>query len=135
MDPILDDPQQEALRKKYFPHVEWTIQGPVRRKYRARAASGGGVVQALETLARREEFIAPGETVATCDAGQSYAVFQAAIGRETMVFGTELAAVWCDLAAGPPDENGWQPLLVRSEEAENLIALANATGDVLFKPY
>lgn len=130
---VLDDPLQEAVRKKYFPHVPWTEQGPVRRQYRARASQGGDVLRALEALAREEGFIATGETAVFCDGRQSFSAFQAKGDRDTLVFGTGPEALWCDLAAGPPGEGGWQKLLVRSEEAENLVALAHAVGAVRFQ--
>ena len=113
---IFDDPALEALRKKYFPRVPWTGAGPVRRRYLAKAVGAGQTVAgALEALALAEGFIAPSGHAVTG-------------GPETC-----LAALWCDLALGPADADGWQEMIVRSEEAENLVALAHAVGAAWFR--
>ena len=131
---IFNDPALEALRKKFFPRVPWTGEGPVRRRYMAKAAKEGQTVaQALEDLALAEGFIAPGGRAVIGDAGECLAAFRDRGGEDTLIFGEGLDAMWCDLALGPADEESWQELIVRSEEAENLTALAHATGVVRFK--
>ncbi len=131
---IFDDPELEALRKKFFPRIPWTGEGPVRRRYMAKAAwEGQTVAEALEDLALAEGFIAPGGRAVTGDGEECLAAFRDRGGEDTLIFGEGLDAVWCDLALGPADEEGWQALIVRSEEAENLTALAHAVGAVRFK--
>ncbi len=132
---IFDDPALEALRRKYFPRVPWGPDGPVRRRYMARTAAGHqSVAAALEALALSEGFIAPGGRAVTGDAAACLAAFrQRAGGEDELVFGQGLDALWCDLALSDPDPDGWQTLIVRSEQAENLVALAHATGAVKFK--
>ena len=131
-DVVFEDAALEALRKKYFPRVPWGAEGPVRRRYMARA-EGRSVEQALEALALAEGFIAPGGRAVTRDAAACLEALRARGAAETLLFGRGLDAVWCDLALGAPDGEGWQELIVRSEEAENLVALANALGAVRFK--
>lgn len=133
-DLIFADPALEALRKKFFPRVPWTEAGPVRRRYMAHAAGEGRtVVQALEALALAEGFIAPGGHAVTGGPEECLAAFRRRGGEDTLVFGAGLDAVWCDLALGEPDADGWQELIVRREQAENLVALAHAVGAVRFK--
>ena len=130
---MTDQDGNEALRKKYFPRVPWTEQGPVRRRYLAKAADGSAsVTEALARLAEREGFVEPGRHAVIGNAEASFAAFcdKAAVG---MVFGTELSAHWCDAACGEPDAEGWQELIVRSEEGENLTALAHAKGALRFR--
>ena len=129
---VFTDPALEALRKKYFPRVPWTDEGPVRRRYLARA-EGQSVAAALEALALSEGFIATGGRAVTGGAEACLAAFRDRAGEETMVFGNSLDALWCDLALSAPDADGWQTLIVRSETAENLIALAHAVGAVRFR--
>lgn len=134
---MLTKEEQEALRKKYFPRVPWTELGPVRRTYLVRTAAGASeaVTEAVAALAEREGFIEPGQRAVIGDADAALAAFRArpadaAIG---MIFGTEAAAHWCDISVDPPGEDGWQRMLVRSEEGENLIALAHAEGILRFR--
>lgn len=125
--------EREALKKRYFPRVPWTENGPVRRMYRARGE--GPVLAVLAALAEREGFTAPAERTVVGGAEDCLAALQAkAAGAPVgMVFGTEAAAHWCDIAAEPPDPQGWQTLLVRSEEGENLAALAYNEGLLRFR--
>ena len=127
--------EQESLRKKYFPRVPWTELGPVRRRYLARAALGGTVPEAMKALAEREGFIEPGQSAVIGDAQACFAAFRMkpenrAVG---MIFVTETAAHWCDIACGEPDGDGFCELIVRSEEGENLTALAHAEGALVFR--
>ena len=131
-DAVFSDPALEALRKKYFPRVPWTEAGPVRRRYRARA-EGRTVAQALEALALSEGFIAPDRRAVAGDGERCLTAFWTGENEGTLVFGLGADALWCDLALAEPDSDGWQALTVRSEEAENLIALAHAVGAVRFK--
>ena len=131
---IFDDPALEALRRKYFPRVPWGPDGPVRRRYMARTAAGHQTVAAaLEALALSEGFIAPGGRAVIGDAAACLAALQSQGEAETLIFGRGLDALWCDLALSPADPEGWQEMIVRSEQAENLIALAHATGAVRFR--
>ena len=125
----------EKLRKKYFPRVPWTEDGPVRRRYRARSADGLSVPEALLALARREGFVEPGGAAVLGDAAACLAAFRerTAGGPAGVILGTETSAHWCDAAAGEPDEEGWQLLIVRSEEGENLTALAHGEGVLRFR--
>ena len=124
----------EALKKKYFPRVPWTEDGPVRRLYRARAAEGG-VLAVLAALAEREGFTEPGQETVSGGAEECLAAFQRKAAGEPvgMIFGETLAAHWCDIAADPPDGDGWQRMIVRSEEGENLTALAHNEGLLQFR--
>ena len=131
-DAVFTDPAQEALRKRYFPRVPWGADGPVRRRYLAKA-EGRTVAEALEALALAEGFIAPGGHAVVGGPEECLAAFQRRGGEDALVFGEGLDALWCDLALSAPDPDGWQTLVVRSETAENLIALANAVGAVRFK--
>ena len=134
MQKVFDDPALEALRKRYFPRVPWTGAGPVRRRYMAKAAQEGETVAgALEALALAEGFIAPGGRALMGGPEQCLAAMRKRGEADTLIFGDGLDAVWCDLALGPADSGGWQELIVRSEEAENLVALAHAVGAVWFK--
>ena len=123
----------EALKKKYFPRVPWTEDGPVRRVYRARASEG--VIGALTKLAEAEGFTEPGQETVSGGADECLAAFRRKAAGEPvgMVFGDSLAAHWCDAAADPPDADGWQKMIVRSEEGENLTALAHNLGLLQFK--
>ena len=129
---IFDDPILEALRRRYFPRIPWTAEGPVRRRYQARA-EGRTVAEALEALALSEGFIAPGERAVTGGPEACLAAMESRGERDTLIFGDGPDAVWCDLALGPADGDGWQELIVRSEEAENLTALAHAVGAARFR--
>lgn len=121
-----------ALQKKYYPHTPWTAEGPVRRQYMATAEEG--VLEALSALAARE-FLAPEERAVTGDGAECLALLRqkeagAAIG---LILGRGADAFWCDIAALPREADGWQRLLVRTEEGENLIALAHARGAIRFR--
>ncbi len=129
---IFDDPILEALRRRYFPRIPWTAEGPVRRRYRAKA-EGRTVAEALEALALEEGFIAPGERAVTGGPEACLAAMESRGERDTLIFGDGPDNLWCDLALGPADGDGWQELIVRSEEAENLTALAHAVGAVRFR--
>ncbi len=124
----------EKLKKKYFPRVPWTEEGPVRRRYRARS-EGGDVLAALAALAEAESFTEPGQKTVVGGADACLAAFSRKAEGEPvgMVFGSETAAHFCDIAAGPPDAEGWQELLGRSEEGENLTALAHNLGLLRFR--
>lgn len=131
---MLTDPEQEALRKKYFPRVPWTEDGPVRRRYLTKAASGEDVIAELVRLAQAERFIAPGRQAVMGNAAACLESFRRRGGEDTvLIFGSGLDAHWCDLALGTADDEGWQEMIVRSEEAENLIALAHAVGALRFR--
>ena len=134
-EPVLKDEALEALRRKYFPRVPWTEQGPVRRRYRTKAASGADVAAELVRLAQSERFIEPGQSAVMGNAGACLVAFRKRVEDSSiaMIFGQGLDAHWCDLALGAPDADGWQEMIVRSEEAENLIALAHAVGVLRFK--
>ena len=134
--PVLADPALEALRKKYFPRIPWGERGPVRREYKtAPTVPGEDPAQVLADIAAGEGFTPPGERAVTGDGKACLAAFRrrAETGADTLIFGLEPEAVWCDLALGPPDGEGWRELLVRSEEAENLVALANSLGRLRFR--
>ncbi len=134
MERIFEDDDLEALRRKYFPRVPWTEAGPVRRRYYARAVREDQTVAgALEALAIEEGFIGPGRRAVTGDGAACLAAMQNRGGAETLVFGLGPDACWCDIAFGQVAGDGWQEILVRSEEAENLVALAHAAGVVRFK--
>lgn len=132
---VFADEALEALRRKFFPRIPWTEAGPVRRRYIARAAEPGRSVEdALAALAKAEGFIGPGEEAVCGGAETCLAAFRIRGERDILVFGRGLDVVWCDFALGPAGEDGWQELIVRSEEAENLTALAHAVGAVRFRP-
>lgn len=131
-DAVFADPALEALRKRYFPRVPWGPDGPVRRRYLAKA-EGQSVAAALEALALAEGFIAPGGQAVTGDARACLDALRQREGEDALAFGDGLDALWCDLALSAPDADGWQELVVRSETAENLVALASAVGAVQFK--
>ena len=134
---MLTKEETAALRKKYFPRVEWTERGPLRRLYRVRPAAeeGVSVTDILLDLGEREGFIAPGQHAVTGVAETCLAAFRqkAADKSVALIFGTEMAAHWCDIAVDAPDEEGWQLMAVRSEEGENLTALAHSEGLLRFK--
>ena len=126
----------EKLRKKFFPRIPWGEDGPVRRVYLARTAERDmSVCAALLELARREGFVEAGGPAVLGGSEDCLASFRKkpAGGPAGMVFGAELSAVWCDAAAGEPDTDGWQRLIVRSEEGENLVALAHCEGLLEFR--
>lgn len=132
---MLTNEEFAALKKKYFPRVPWTEDGPVRRVYRVCAAEGGDVLGVLAELAAREGFTGPAERAVTGDAAVCLGAFRerAAGGPIGMIFGSETAAHWCDMAAGDADADGWRRLIVRSEEGENLTALAHNEGLLRFR--
>ncbi len=131
---VFADEALEALRRKFFPRVPWTAAGPVRRHYFARAVQDGQTAaQALEALAIAEGFIGPGRRAAVGDGAACLEAFRRRGEADMMVFGLGLDVFWCDFAFGPVDDAGWQEILVRSEEAENLTALAHARGAVQFR--
>ncbi len=131
---IFEDEALEALRRKYFPRVPWTEAGPVRRHYFARAAREGQTVAGtLEALAMDEGFIGPGLRAVIGDEAACLGAFRQRGETDVMVFGLGPDVCWCDIALGPADGEGWQEMLVRSEEAENLVALAHAVGAVRFR--
>ena len=133
---MTDAEEREALRIKYFPRVPWTELGPVRRRYRTIPADGSPSVEAaLRSLAEREGFIEPGQSAVTGGAAETLAAFRRKPADRSvgMIFGTEPAAHFCDIACGAPDADGWQELIVRSEEGENLTALAHALAVLRFQ--
>ncbi len=136
---MLTNENQKTLRNKYFPHVPWTELGPVRRVYLAKAAEDnapGGVIGVLEALARREGFLEPQQIAVIGDGDTAAAAFcrKPADNSVGMIFGTDASAHWCDIAADAPDGDGWQRLIVRSEEGENLTALSYDKGLLRFRP-
>ncbi len=132
---MLTNEELAALKKKYFPRVPWTEEGPVRRVYRVIAAQDGDVLSVLAELAVREGFTGPEERAVIGDAAACLDAFRekAAGGAVGMIFGAELSAHWCDIAAGKADADGWRKLIVRSEEGENLTALAHNEGLLRFR--
>ena len=126
--------EETALRKKYFPRVTWTENGPIRRLYRVRPAEEGDTLAILLALAERECFIAPGQRAVTGGAEDCLEAFRSKASDKTvaMVFGNSLAAHWSDISLEPAAE-GWQLVAVRSEEGENLVALAHSEGLLRFK--
>lgn len=131
---MLTKEEEVALRKKYFPRVAWTEKGPLRRLYKTCPAGEGEVLSILLALAEREGFIAPGQRAVTGGAEECIAAFRqkAAEGSVALIFGTSLAAHWSDLSL-EEDGEGWQYLAVRSEEGENLVALAHGEGLLRFR--
>lgn len=133
---MLNEEEYNALRKKMFPRVQWTELGPVRRMYRAKAADETRtVLETLSALAKQEGFTAPGLPGVTGGSKETLeALLRKAAGDDPgMVFGTQAQAYWCDVALDAPDEEGWQRLIVRSEEGENLVALAHNLGLLRFR--
>ena len=130
---IFADETLESLRRRYFPRVPWGPDGPVRRRYLARAAAEDRTVEeVLTALAEAEGFTGPGRETFIGDGSGCLAALQGRDG-DRMILGRGLDAVWCDAAVGPADGSGWQELIVRSEEAENLVALAHAVGALRFR--
>ena len=88
-DAVFADPTLEALRKRFFPRVPWGQQGPVRRRYLARAArEGQTVAQALEALALSEGFITTGVRYRSARSNASWVMSTASWmsqGASTMV--------------------------------------------------
>ncbi|MCD8087428.1 MAG: hypothetical protein LUE22_02410 [Oscillospiraceae bacterium] len=125
--------EMQALQKRYFPHAPWTEEGPVRRRYQVQAAQGDAL-GALTALAE-EELLLPGERIAAAAGEETLALLRRRDGGEplALILGRGLDALWCDLALSPPDGEGWQTLLVRSETGENLIALAHARKALRFR--
>lgn len=134
---MLTDEERTALEKKYFPRVEWTALGPARRVYEARTAAEtpGGVTAALAGLAVEAGFIEPGQRAVTGGPEETLeALRRKGADRSIgMVFGDSAQAHWCDIAVEPPGAGGWQRLVIRSEEGENLVALAHAEGVLRFR--
>lgn len=124
----------DKLKQKYFPRVPWTEDGPARRRYLVRAEAGDALA-ALAALAQREGFTEPGQETVAGGADECRAAFERKAAGEPvgMIFGDTLQAHWCDIAADSPDEDGWQRFLVRSEEGENLTALAHNEGLLQFR--
>ena len=135
MDEMMLTPEEMALRKRYFPRVPWGPDGPVRRRYRVRAAEGVSPSEALAALAEAEGFTAPDRPWVEGDGAVCLAAFQDRLPESGagLVIGRGLDAYWCDLALGAPDSEGWQELIVRSETGENLIALAHGMGTLRFR--
>ena len=131
---MLTNEEENALRKKYFPRVTWTGNGPVRRLYKVCPTGEGTVLEILISLAERELFIAPGQHAVVGGEEECLTAFQSKTADCTiaMVFGNSLEAHWSDISLAPA-ENGWQPMAVRSEEGENLVALAHSEGLLRFK--
>ena len=131
---MLTNEEEAALRKKYFPRVTWTENGPVRRLYKTCPTGEGDALSILLALAERELFIAPGQRAVTGGAEACLDAFRnkAADKSIAMIFGAGLDAHWCDIALEPAEE-GWQLMVVRSEEGENLVALAHSEGLLRFK--
>lgn len=131
---MLTNEEEAALRKKYFPRVTWTENGPIRRLYKVRPAGEGDTLSLLLALAERELFIAPGQRAVTGGAEMCLEAFRQKAGDKSiaMIFGDGLAAHWSDISLEPAEE-GWQLMAVRSEEGENLVALAHGEGLLRFK--
>ena len=135
MGPITEE-ERQALRKKYFPRVEWTAEGPVRRRYLVRGTEpGADALSALTSLAEAEGFTEPGRRTVAGDGAACLEAFrEKAAGAEIgMIFGTDTGAHWCDIALGPAEAEDWRKMLVRSEEGENLTALAHNLGLLRFR--
>ncbi len=133
----LTEEERKALQKRYFPRVPWGDQGPVRRRYKVRNADGvpGSPTDALIALAKDAHFIAPDQHAVTGGPEEGLEAFRhkaedPSIG---MIFGDSIDAHWCDIAVEAPDPEGWHRLIVRSEEGENLIALAHEEGLLRFR--
>lgn len=126
--------EEAALRKKYFPRVTWTENGPVRRLYKVCPAGEGTVLEILVSLAERELFVAPGQRAVIGGAEECLAAFRSKAADKSiaMIFGASLEAHWSDVSLEPAEE-GWQRMAVRSEEGENLVALAHGEGLLRFK--
>ena len=122
----LTDEVLAAMKKKYFPRIPWTENGPVRRVFYTRAEQDN-VFEVLTRLAESYGFTETGKKTVTGNASDAFSAFYAKAHGEAvgMIFGNELNAYWCDLAVGSPDAEGWRKLVIRSEEGENLIALAH----------
>ena len=131
---IMSTNEEAALRKKYFPRVTWTEDGPIRRLYKVRPAEEGDTLAILLALAERELFIAPGQRSVTGGAEVCLDAFRSKAADKSiaMIFGDCLAAHWSDISLEPAEE-GWQLMAVRSEEGENLVALAHSEGLLRFK--
>lgn len=131
---MLTKDEEMSLRKKYFPRVDWTERGPIRRLYKTRPTEGEDVLEILLALAEREGFIAPGQRGIVGGAAECLAAFrQKGADRSiAMIFGRGMDAHWSDLSLEPA-EDGWQLLAVRSEEGENLVALAHGEGLLRFR--
>lgn len=131
---MLTNEEEAALRKKYFPRVSWTENGPVRRLYKTRPAGEGDVLSILLALAERECFIAPGQRAVTGGAEECLDAFRSKAADKSiaMIFGDSIAAHWSDISLAPA-EDGWQLMAVRSEEGENLVALAHGEGLLRFR--
>lgn len=131
-------PVERAVKKKWFPRVPWTKDGPVRRRYLVRAAEEGRTAEAvLEELAATEGFTAPDRPAVIGDAPACLDVYlrRETAGMAGLVIGRGLDAFWCDLALGEPGTGGWRELIVRSETGENLVALAHAVGVLRFRKW
>jgi len=131
---MLTKEEEAALRKKYFPRVTWTENGPVRRLYKTRPAEEGDTLAILLALAERALFIAPGQRAVTGGAEACFEAFRSKTVDKSvaMIFGDSLTAHWSDISLEPAEE-GWQLMAVRSEEGENLVALAHSEGLLRFK--
>lgn len=131
----LTDSEFERMKKKYFPRVPWTDEGPVRRMYLARSAGQSDILSVLEELAVREGFADSRQRSVCGDAERCLEAFREKAGEGTvgLILGEETAAHWCDIAVDIPGEDGWQKLIVRSEEGENLTALAHNEGVLRFR--
>ncbi len=131
---VFADDALEALRRKYFPRIPWTEAGPIRRRYLVRTAQPGqDVSDVLARLAEDEGFTAPGLQTVRGEAEECLAAFRERGAAALMIFGLGPDAHWCDLALGAEDSEGWRELIVRSEEGENLTALAHARRLLRFR--
>lgn len=129
------DSDFERMKKKFFPRVPWTDEGPVRRMYLARPSGQTDILSVLEELAVREGFADARRRCVRGGAEPCLEAFCEKAGEGTvgLILGEEPAAHWCDVAVGIPREDGWQKLIVRSEEGENLTALAHNEGVLRFR--
>ena len=126
--------QEAKWKKKFFPRVPWGENGPVRRMYLVQSLKDGqpDAARALAALAVTFGFC---EKTVTGDADVCCEAFarRADTRGSDLIFGTDRAAVWCDAVVTDTPEPGWQRLIVRSEEAENLTALAHEEGALRFR--
>lgn len=130
------DEKLEQLRRKTFPRVPWTEDGPVRRQYLTKPVDGSPSAQeALAALAERAGFTAPDAKSVIGDAAHTWEAFRqrAEGGGTVMIFGTSPEAFWCDAACCPADPDGWQRTIIRTEEGENLVALSHIEGVLRFR--